>query len=116
MTCNQSSTIIYQLLSQASMFPTGSRLHECVTSCFGNGLKALKMIIQTSHPAYIDQPSTHITNYPKQRELSLLEHKKVFDDYHQMRAMINGFSKDLDDEQELDIFIMNMKCSEFEKG
>lgn len=52
-------------------------------------------------------------HYPKQKELSLLECKMVFKDFHQMRAMINDFSKDLDDEQELDTFIMNMKCSEF---
>lgn len=71
------------------------------------------MIIQTSHPAYIDQPSTHITNCPKQKELSLLEYKMVFDDYCQMRAMINDYSRDLDDDKELDVFIMNMKYSEF---
>jgi len=34
MTCQQSLTLIYQLLSQSSMFPTGSPLHDVVANCW----------------------------------------------------------------------------------
>jgi len=64
MTCHQSSTLIYQLLSQSSMFPTGSPLHDVVVNCYGNGLKALKAILQCSHPAFVDEPSTLVTTVP----------------------------------------------------
>jgi len=40
MTCQQSSTLIYQLLSQSAMFPSGSPLHDVVANCFGDGLNA----------------------------------------------------------------------------
>ena len=46
MTCQQSSNLIFQLLSQSAMFPTGSPLHDAVANCFGDGLKALKAILQ----------------------------------------------------------------------
>jgi len=46
MTCQQSSTLIYQLHLQSTMFPTGSPLHDVVANCYGNGLKALKAILQ----------------------------------------------------------------------
>jgi len=57
-------------------------------------------------------PTTLVTNYPKQKNLSLLEHKMEFNDFLQMRAMVNGFLKELDDPGELDVFIMNMKHKE----
>jgi len=38
MTCQQSSILIYQLLSQSTMFPNGSPLHDVVANCYGNGL------------------------------------------------------------------------------
>mgnify|MGYP007080251978 CR=1 FL=1 len=105
----QSSTIIYQLLSQSTMFPSRSTLHEVVANCYGNGLKALKGILQCSHLAFVDEPTTVVTNYPKQKELSLLEHKMEFEDCLQMRSIVMGFSKELDDPGELDVFIMNMQ-------
>jgi len=40
------------------MFPTGSPLHYVVANCYGNGLKALKAILQRSYPAFVDEPST----------------------------------------------------------
>jgi len=46
MTCQQSSTLTFQLLSQSTMFPTGSPLHDVVANCFGDGLKALNAILQ----------------------------------------------------------------------
>jgi len=67
MTCQQLSTLIYQLLSQSTMFPTGSSLYDAVANCYGNGLKALKAILQRSHPAFVDEPATLVTTYPKQR-------------------------------------------------
>ena len=109
MSVMQSSIVAYQLLSQPTMFPPGSRLHEIVASCYGNGLKALKMILQNSHPAFVDEPYTLVTNYPKQKELSLLEYKMNFEDFLQLRAMISGHAKPIDEPGELDVFITNMK-------
>jgi len=111
MTCHQSSTLIYQLLSQSTIFPTGSPLHDVVANCYGNGLKALKAILLCSHPAFVDEPATLVTTYPKQKDKSLLEYKMEAEDFLQMRSMVQGFSKELDDPGELDIFINNMKYS-----
>jgi len=113
MTCQQSSMLIFQLLSQSTMFPTGSPLHDVVANCFGDGLKALKAILQRSHPAFIDEPATLVTQYPKQREKSLLEYKMEAEDYLQLRSMIQGHARELDDPGELDIFINHMKQSAF---
>jgi len=111
MTCHQSSTLIYQLLSQSTMFPTGSPLHDVAANCYGNGLKALKAIPLRSHPAFVDEPATLVTTYPKQKDKSLLEYKMEAEDFPQMHSMVQGFSKELDDPGELDIFINNMKYS-----
>ena len=113
LSCLHSSSLIYQVLSQDNMFPAGSRLHNLVAQCYGDGYKALKAIIFKSHPAYAEQPSTLITTYPKQRELSLLEYFMNFIDYLQLRAIISNFARDLDDEDELDVFINNMKHGEY---
>jgi len=113
MTCHQSSTLIYQLLSQSTVFPTGSPLHDVVANCYGNGLKALKVILQHSHLAFVDEPSTLVPTYPKQKNKSLLEYKIETEDFLQMRSIVQGFSKELDDPGELDIFINNMKYSTF---
>ena len=96
MSCLHSSSLIYQVLSQDNMFPTGSRLHNLVAQCYGDGYKALKAIIFKSHPAYHEQPSTLITTYPRQRELTLLEYNMNFIDYLQLRAIITNFARDLD--------------------
>jgi len=111
MTCHQSLTLIYQLLSQSAMFPTGSPLHDVVANCYGNGLKALKAILLRSHPAFVDEPATLVTTYLKQKNNSLLEHKMEAEDFLQTRSMVQGFSKELEDPGELDIFINNMKYS-----
>jgi len=76
-------------------------------------LKALKAILQRSHPAFVDEPLTLLTTYPKQKEKSLLECKMEADDFLQMRSIVQGFSKELDDPGDLDIFINNMKYSSF---
>jgi len=113
MTCMQSSAIIYQILSQSLMFPPNSYLHDVVASCYGNGLKALKMILQQSHPSFVDEPATLVTTYPRQRNLSLLEYKMEFEDFLQMRAMVQGHSRELDDTNQLDIFTNGLKDSAF---
>jgi len=113
MTCQQSSILIYQLLSQSTMFPNGSPLHDVVANCYGNGLKALKAILMRSHPAFAEEPSTLVTAYPKQKDKSLLDYKMEVEDFLQMRAIVQGHSRELDDPGELDIFINNMKYSTF---
>jgi len=65
MTCLHSNVLIFQILSQSTMFPPDSRLHELVAQCYGDGHKALKSVIFKSHPAHHDQPSTLCTTYPK---------------------------------------------------
>ena len=113
MTCQQSSILTHQLLSQSTMFPPGSPLHDVVANCCGNGLKALKAILLRSHPAFADEPSTLVTACPKQKDKSLLEHKMEAEDFLQMRSVVQGHSRELDDPGELDIFINNMKCNAF---
>ena len=113
MTCQQSSILIYQLLSQSTMFPNGSPLHDVVANCYGNGLKALKAILMRSHPAFADEPSTLVTTYPKQKDKSLLDYKMEAEDFLQMRAIVQNYAKELDDPGELDIFINNMKYNTF---
>jgi len=113
MTCQQSSTLIYQLRLQSAMFPSGSPLHGAVANCHGNRLKALKAILQQSHPAFMDEPATLVTACPKQKDKSLLEYKMEAEDYLQMCSVVQGFSKELDNPNELDVFINNMKCSAF---
>jgi len=109
----QSSTLIHQLLSQSAMFPAGSPLHDAAANCCGNGLKALKAIPTRSHPAFVDEPATLVTAYPKQKDKSLLECKMEAEDFLQMRSVAQGFSKELDNPGELDVFIKNMKHSTF---
>jgi len=113
MTCQQSSILIYQLLSQSTMFPPGSPLHDTVANCYGNGLKALKTILLHSHPSFVDEPSTLVTTYPKQKDKSLLEYKMEAEDFLQMRAIVQGHTRELDDPGELDIFVNNMKYNTF---
>ena len=114
---SKSSVVVKQLtlvqLSQPTMFPTRSYAHETVANCYGNGLKALKAILQRSHPSFVDDPSTLVTTYPKQKELSLLEYKMTFEDILQMRSMVVGHSRELDDPLELDVFIMNRKYRDY---
>lgn len=113
LSCMSASGLIYQLLTQEKMFPSGSRLHNIVAQCYGNGYRALKSIIFRSHPMFHDQPNTLITSYPRQRELSLLEYIVRFKDFQQLKAIINNHATTLDDENELDVFINNMKYSEY---
>jgi len=95
------------------MFPPGSPLHDVVANCYGNGLKVLGVILLRSHPAFVDEPSTLVTTYPKQKDKSLLEYKMEVEDFLQMRSVVQGHSRELDDPGELDIFINNMKHNTF---
>ena len=105
--------VIYRLLQKDSMFPAGSRLIQVVASCFGDGYKALKQVLFNSHPVFYDQPSTLITNYPRQRTLSLLAYYRLFIDYLQLRAFIANSTSTLNDKHELDIFIGNAAHSDY---
>lgn len=104
---------IFRLLSKKDMFPRNSRLPAIIRSCDGDGFRALKAVLFKSHPVFFDQPSTLITAYPKQRELSVLEYYKLFTDYEQLRAFIANVTATLDETTELDIFLRNMKYSNY---
>eukprot|EP00980_Cylindrotheca_fusiformis_P025850 scaffold14739_cov141-Cylindrotheca_fusiformis.AAC.1 len=95
------------------MFPKGSRLIDVVKSCEGDGYRALKAILFKSHPAFYDQPSRLIAEYPKQRDLSILQYHKLFTDYCQLRAYITDNPSTLDNDYEIDIFINRSKYSEY---
>jgi len=107
------SAPIFRLLSKKEMFPRDSRLASIVRSCDGDGYRALKAVIFSSHPAFFDQPSTLITAYPRQRELTTLAYYQVFVDYQQLRAFIADTNLTLDNPSELDIFIKNLRYSSF---
>eukprot|EP00980_Cylindrotheca_fusiformis_P023247 scaffold10279_cov80-Cylindrotheca_fusiformis.AAC.1 len=65
---------LYRFLSKKELFPKGSRLIDVVKSCEGDGYRAVKAILFKSHPAFYDQPSRLIAEYPKQRDLSILQY------------------------------------------
>lgn len=54
-----------------------------------------------------------ITDYPRQRDLSILEYYMLFLDFLQLRAYITDINLTLDDESELDIFINRCKYSDY---
>jgi hypothetical protein len=95
------------------MFPKDSRLHRIVANSDGDGFKALKNILYCSHPAFHDQPSTLITSYPRQRDLDLLQYAQLMRDFQQLCAYISNHTASLDDSTEVDIFINNLRHSEF---
>ena len=94
-------------LSKPNMFPKNTRYSEIVRSCDGNGFRALKSLLQDSHPAFFDQPATLISACPEQGDSSLLEFHNRFLDYIQLRAVITDQVSSLDDAHELDMFINN---------
>ena len=108
-----SKMIIYRLLNKKDMFPKDSNIPAIISNCYGDGYKALKSIIFPSHPNFHEQPAVLITTYPKQRNYTLLEYETLFCDYLQMRAFISNVDSSLDDEQEKDIFINNVKYGKF---
>ena len=104
---------LYRLLSQKDMFPTGSRIPALVESCNGDGYAALKTILFKAHPVFHDQPSTFITQYPRQRTLSMNQYYQLFKDYLQLRAFVMNMDSSLDNAGEIDIFIKNSRYPEF---
>jgi len=48
-----------------------------------------------------------------QHNLALLEHKMTFEDFLQVHSMVQGHSRTLDDESELDTFLNNMKHADY---
>ena len=105
---------IFRLLQKKDMFPKDSNLHKIVLTCYGDGFAALKAVLFKAHPIFYDQPSTLVTEYPKQRAgQSIRLYYMLFMDYLQLRAFIKDTNSTLDDEHELDVFINNALHSEF---
>jgi hypothetical protein len=104
---------LFRLLSKADMFPKGSRLPRLVSAGNGDGFRSLKNILFLSHPVFHDQPAIMVTNYPRQRDLDLFHYAQLFRDHLQLRAFVKNTAASLDDPQEIDVFINNMKHSEF---
>ena len=106
---SQMSNPIYRMLLKKDMFPKNSRFPALVRSCNGDGYRALKAVIFSSHPAFHPQPSTLITTYPRQKDSSMLEYYRLFMDYEQLRAYISNIMLTLDDDSELDVFLKNAR-------
>ncbi len=70
-------------------------------------------ILLKIHPAFHDQPWTLITAYLHQKEASLLEYYRLFQDFLQLRAFINNINASLDDANEVDVFINNSALKQF---
>jgi hypothetical protein len=104
------SSAIFCALRNKGMFPTDSKIPSILNQCYGNGYKALKLIIFHSHPVFHDQPVMLIMTYPKQcANHSLTEYHALFWDYLQLCAFINNVDASLDNTNELDMFITNAK-------
>lgn len=101
------SQSVFKLLTSKYMFPSDSRLPALVAACHGNGYKALKDIIFSSHPSYHDQPSVMLGKYPMQRTLTLHQYHTLFIDFLRLRAFITSVATSLDDDLEFDLFIAN---------
>jgi hypothetical protein len=100
---------LFRLLNKKDMFPAGSSCRSVLRANYGDGYKALKQILFPCHPVYHEQPATMITQYPRQKEKSLVEYHALFNDYLQMRAFIQDYDASLDSPGEMDIFIRNTK-------
>ena len=106
---DQMSQPLFRLLSKKGMFPSGSNVHSILLANYGDGYKALKQILLLCHPMYLEQSSTMLTQYPRQREKSLVEYHLLFNDFLQLRAIIMNIDSSLDSADELNIFIRNAK-------
>ncbi len=104
---------LYRLLMQKDMFPRDSNIPTLIESCNGDGYEALKTIIFKAHPVFHEQPATFITFYPSQRHLTLHKYYGLFKDYLQLRAFIQNYDSDLDNDREIDVFLKNSRYAEF---
>ena len=104
---------IFRLLSKKDMFPKDSALFRLISASNGDGYRALKLILYSSHPVFHDQPSTMIIHYPRQGSLDLFHYAQLFRDFLQLRAFIQDTRTSLDDATEIDIFISNLRHADF---
>ncbi len=103
---------IFRALQKPNMFPANSHIQQILATSYGDGYKALKGILLKIHPIFHDQPSTLITSYPHQKNISLLEYYQLFQDFIQLRAFMNNVDSSLDNPNEVDVFIANSKYKE----
>ena len=104
---------LFRLLSKKGMFPPDSSAHAILRSHYGEGYKALKQILFPCHPVYHVQPAVLIAEYPCQKEMSIVDYHSLFLDYLQLRAIIMDYHSSLDNENELDLFILRTKHGVF---
>ena len=105
---------LFKFLSKDKMFPTNSPVPDILRSIVdGDGYKALKTIIFSSHPIFQEQPGTLLTAYPRQLDLTLVQYHSQFMDYLQLRAFITNYDSSLDSSTEMDAFIFNTKYNIF---
>jgi hypothetical protein len=111
---NQMSAIVFTLLqSSKDMFPANYKCTKSLQSCYGDGYKALMMIMLDVHPAFHTYPSTLVKAYPTQENLTLHQYYGRFTNYQQLRAYVSDITLSLDDKSELDIFLDNAKYGAF---
>jgi hypothetical protein len=99
--------IVFTLLQSKDMFPPNSRCAKLLQSCYSDGYKALKTIMLEVHPAFHTYPSMLVKAYPMQENLTLQQYYGWFVDYQQLRAYVSNITLSLDDESELDIFLLH---------
>lgn len=107
------SQTLFTLLMKNDMFPPGSKAHDILQVCYGDGYHALKTIVQGAHPIFDNNPARLVKNFPLQRDLDLLQYYQIFMDFLQLRAFVMNINTSLEDTNTLDIFIDNTKYSEF---
>lgn len=107
------SPIIFNLLMKHDMFPKESHAHNILQICYGDGYHALKSIMQYVHPVFDNNPARLVKTFPSQRDLDLLVYYQIFQDFLQLRAFIMNITTNLEDKNTLDIFLDNLKHSDF---
>jgi len=102
---------LYRLLQDS--FPSDSDVAEEIQQCQGKGYVALKTIVRKIHPNYQLQPAIMIKSYPTQGSRPLQEYFMAVKDFLQLRSFIMNLPQTLNNPQEVDVFISNMKYSDY---
>ena len=103
---------VWKLLSTKDMFPSGSNIPDIISRCYGDGYRAIKEIMFHVHPAFQEQPSLMVRNFPKQTEdMPVLQYYNYFKDFIKLRALILDVDQDLNTKNMKDIFIGNLYYS-----
>lgn len=100
------ATLIHKLLRDKNVFakPTDD-ITDAIAST-NDGYVALKTIIMDSHPAFVAQPATLVTSYPRQTTKETLTHYfQRFKVYLQTQAYVLDSANSFDDATTIDIFI-----------